>query len=406
MAGELREVPLGDLVRNYDSQRVPLSGRVRETRPGPYPYYGATGVMDHVDDYLFEGLHLLVAEDGSVETGAGTPYVQLVDGRFWVNNHAHVLRGANDKDTKYFYYALLTVPVRPFMSGSVQAKLSQANLNQILIPYPAEEATRSAIAYILGTLDDKIELNRRMNETLEEMAQALFKDWFVDFGPVRAKMDGREPYLPPDLWALFPDRLVDSELGEIPDGWEVKALSQIATFRNGLALQKYPPTNRPTLPVIKIAQLRAGHVNGADLADLDLPPDYVVHDGDVLFSWSGSLELDVWAGGDGALNQHLFKVMSPDYPKWLCYQWVLHHLPGFRNIAADKATTMGHIKRHHLSEALTVIPDATVLTAVNRHMESLLKDSLALRVESHSLAAQRDALLPRLVSGQLRVVAK
>ena len=134
-----------------------------------------------------------------------------------------------------------------------------------------------------------------MNETLEAMARAIFQDWFVDFGPVRAKLEGREPYLPPELWSLFPNRLVDSELGEIPEGWEVKALDSIATFLNGLALQKYPATDGSALPVIKIAQIRAGHTIGADSASSDLPPQYVVHDGDVLFSWSGSLELDIWS---------------------------------------------------------------------------------------------------------------
>ena len=272
-------------------------------------------------------------------------------------------------------------------------------LRTIEIPLPPLSEQR-AIAHILGTLDDKIELNRRMNETLEAMARALFQSWFVDFDPVRAKMEGRDTGLPPDLAALFPDRLVDSELGLIPEGWEVRSLGSIATFLNGLALQKYPVTDGSALPVIKIAQLRAGHTLGADLASSDLPMQYVVHDGDVLFSWSGSLELDIWSGGDGALNQHLFKVTSEEYSQWLCYRWVREHLPTFREIAAGKTTTMGHIQRHHLSEALTVIPNATMLKAMDRYMQPLLDRSLALRINSHALAIQRDALLPRLVSGE------
>src|SRR5690554_5105253 len=131
MAGKWPMRPLGEIVNNYDARRIPLSSRERENRRGPFPYYGATGVMDHVDDYLFEGLHLLVAEDGSVERPDGTPFLQLVDGKFWVNNHAHVLKGKTDDDTKYIYYALQTVPIRPYVSGSVQAKLSQANLNRV-----------------------------------------------------------------------------------------------------------------------------------------------------------------------------------------------------------------------------------------------------------------------------------
>ena len=277
---------------------------------------------------------------------------------------------------------------------------------RLLIPFLPEQR---AIAHILGTLDDKIELNRRMNETLEAMARALFKSWFVDFDPVRAKMDGRWrhgeslPGLPAEHYDLFPDRLVDSELGEVPEGWGVRTLDSIATFLNGLALQKYPATDGSALPVIKIAQIRAGHTIGADSASSHLPPQYVVHDGDVLFSWSGSLELDVWAGGEGALNQHLFKVTSQEYPKWLYYRWVREHLPGFREIAAGKTTTMGDIQRHHLSEALAVIPDVATLKAMDRYMAPLVDRSLAFRIESRRLATQRDALLPGLVSREVGV---
>src|SRR2546427_1660859 len=191
MRSEWPQEPLGTLVQNFDARRVPLSSREREKRRGRYPYHGATGVMDYIDDFLFEGLHLLIAEDGSVETTDGKPFLQLVDGKFWVSNHAHVLRGATDEDTKFLYYAMSTVAIRPFMSGSVQSKLSQANLNKILIPYPPGKGTRGAIVHILGTLDDKILLNRRMNETLEAVAQATSKSWFADFDPVRAKAEAR-----------------------------------------------------------------------------------------------------------------------------------------------------------------------------------------------------------------------
>ena len=282
--------------------------------------------------------------------------------------------------------------------------LSDQRRMRITLPPLAEQR---AIAHVLGTLDDKIELNRRMNETLEEMARALFKSWFVDFEPVRAKMEGRWrrgeslPGMPAELYELFPGRLVGSEVGEVPEGWEVKALDGIATFLNGLALQKYPATGDAALPVIKIAQLRAGHTIGSDSASAEIPPQYVVHDGDVLFSWSGSLELVVWAGGDGALNQHLFKVWSDSYPQWLYYHWVREHLRGFREIAAGKATTMGHIKRHDLSDALTVIPPAAMLKAMDGHTRPLLQEGLSLRIQSRTLATLRDALLPELVSGEV-----
>ena len=325
-----------------------------------------------------------------------------------VNQHVAIVRPDPAKlEPRYLHYSLVSPEMQVRLlswagQGATRNALTKGMIESLEIPLPPLPEQR-AIAHVLGTLDDKIDLNRRMNETLEEMARALFRSWFVDFDPVRAKMEGRDTGLPPEVAALFPDRLVPSELGEIPEGWEVKPLDNIATFLNGLALQKYPANGGSTLPVIKIAQLRAGHTLGADLASGDLPRGYHVHDGDVLFSWSGSLELEIWAGGEGALNQHLFKVSSDEHPKWLYYWWTREHLPDFREIAADKATTMGHIQRHHLSEALTVVPNATMLEAIGRHMQPLLDRSLSLRIASRALAVQRDALLPRLVSGEVKV---
>ena len=314
-------------------------------------------------------------------------------------------------DARFLYYVFtqLSQQMQSVGSGgSVYTNVSKSRFSNIEISLPALSEQR-AIAHVLGTLDDKIELNRRINETLEEMARALFKSWFVDFEPMRAKMEGRWrrgeslPGMPAELYDLFPGRLVGSEVGEVPEGWRVRALDNIANFLNGLALQKYPANDGPALPVIKIAQLRAGHTDGADSADANIPSQYVVHDGDVLFSWSGSLELSVWAGGDGALNQHLFKVSSGSYPVWLYYHWIGEYLPAFRDIAADKATTMGHIQKRHLSQAMTVVPNPPLLDAMSYHMRPFMDCSLTLRLESRALAAQRDALLPNLVSGEVRL---
>lgn len=275
-------------------------------------------------------------------------------------------------------------------------------LRTIEIPIPPLSEQR-AIAHILGTLDDKIELNRRMNETLEAMARALYKSWFVDFDPVRAKAEGRDTGLPKHIADLFPARFVDSELGEIPEGWEVKSLDQIAQFLNGLALQKFPPTDGRSLPVIKIAQLRSGRSDGSDRASADLNPEYIIVNGDILFSWSGSLECVLWVGGSGALNQHLFKVTSSNYPRWLCYFAVHHHLDDFRHIAAGKATTMGHIQRHHLSDAKISVPAKSVLREIDQQIAPLFERLWKREEESHNLSTVREVLLPKLISGELRV---
>jgi type I restriction enzyme S subunit len=274
-----------------------------------------------------------------------------------------------------------------------------SSLKKFKLPLPPL-ATQNAIASILGALDDKIDLNRRMNQTLEAMARAIFKDWFVEFGPTRAKIEGRGPYLAPEIWSLFPDRL--DEEGK-PEGWNEKPLDQIAEFLNGLALQKYPANEGPYLPVIKIAELRAGNSEGSDKASTKIPSAYVVQDGDVLFSWSGSLLNRVWTAGQGALNQHLFKVTSTEYPKWFFFHWIGHHLPDFQAIAASKATTMGHIQRHHLTQAKTIVPDRNVMTVASEIIGPLFERGIKNDLETSTLAAMRDLLLPKLMSGEIRV---
>ena len=212
---------LGELTDNFDSIRVPV--KQADRRAGPYPYYGASGIVDNIDDYLFDGEYLLIAEDGENLRTRNTPIAFLADGKFWVNNHAHIVRGNYKANTRYLLYALSALDISGYLTGSTMPKLTQGNMNRIRVSAPPLPEQR-AIAHTLGTLDDKIELNRRMNETLEAMASALFKSWFVDFEPVRAKMEGRDTGLPKHIADLFPERMVDSELGEIPEGWEISTI--------------------------------------------------------------------------------------------------------------------------------------------------------------------------------------
>jgi type I restriction enzyme S subunit len=351
---------------------------------------------------------LLFARRSLVAEGAGKCSVVL-EADEPTTFESSIIRARPDTakaDALYLYY-FFNSPLGFHLLDTIRRQVAVAgitggDLSQLEIPTPGLPEQR-AIAHILGTLDDKIELNRRMNETLGVMARALFKSWFVDFDPVRAKADGRDLGLPKPLGDLFPGSLEDSELGEIPKGWEVRALDEVAHFLNGLAMQKFPPTGGRSLPVIKIAELRAGDTSGADRASADLEPDYVVQDGDILFSWSGSLECVLWAGGMGALNQHLFKVTSAIYPRWLCYLAIHQHLDSFRSIAAGKATTMGHIQRHHLSDAGLPIPSPELLRAMDVVMQPIFESTWRRKVQSRILAALRDALLPKLISGNLRL---
>ena len=310
----------------------------------------------------------------------------------------------------FLYYALRSADVVAQIKGSVASsavpalKASDIKSAKLLLPAINEqvEATETLIA-----LDDRIALLRETNTTLEAIAQALFKSWFVDFDPVHAKIQGRAPEgMGEATAALFPDNFEESELGLVPRGWRVQSLDTIAAFLNGLALQKFPPTGHGDLPVIKIAQLRKGDSVGADQASRGIKPEYIVKNGEVLFSWSGSLEVEIWCGGEGALNQHLFKVTSEDFPKWFYFFWTRHHLADFRQTAASKATTMGHIQRGHLTAAKVCVATAAVIEGATAVLGPIVEMLIENSLQAQTLATLRDTLLPRLISGQLRLPVK
>ena len=289
--------------------------------------------------------------------------------------------------------------------GATMPNLNSSILGALPFLLPPTTEQR-AIAGVLGALDDKIEQNRRAARALERLAGAIFRAWFVDFEPVKAKAAGATsfPSMPQPVFDALPTRFVDSEIVPVPEGWEVKPIATIATFLNGLALQKYPPRgDGEDLRVIKIAELRKGSAEGAAWANGDVAEQYVIGDGDLLFSWSGTLEAEFWFGGKGALNQHLFKVTSSHFPSWFCFLWIRQHLPWFRAIASSKATTMGHIKRGHLQETPVVVPPNEVFHEANEVIGPIYDLFGQLMIESRKLAAMRNVLLPKLLSGEVRV---
>lgn len=375
---------LSDLCEILDSKRKPLSALQRAKKQGIYPYYGAQGIIDHLDEYLLDGEYLLVAEDGANLETRNQPIANIAKGKIWVNNHAHVLGNNGKCPLILLGFILNNMNISPYVTGCAQPKLNQENLRNIEIELPSHI---DRIASILSSLDRKIELNNKINADLEEMAQAIFKNWFVDFEPFK---DGK---------------FVDSELGMIPEGWKVGRLTEIASYMNGLAMQKFPPeNNEDSLPVLKIKELGQGFCGtDSDRCSCNIKDECRIHNGDVIFSWSGTLLVDVWCGGDCGLNQHLFKVTSKDYPKWFYYYWTKHHLQEFIHIAKDKAVTLGHIKRGHLEEAMVAIPDNDSMEKAHELFEPILSKMISLRLENSRLSLLRDTLLPRLMSGEIEV---
>lgn len=371
---EWKEVTISDIANLKN-------GKKRPSESGDVPVFGGNGIMDYVNS--FNGEDTIVI--GRVGAYCGCVY--LSKGKCWVSDNAIAAKAKEDNDNEYLYYLLSSLNLNYHHIGGAQPLMTQDIIGRIEVIVPQMKDDQRRIASILSSLDRKIELNNKINADLEEMAQAIFKNWFVDFEPFK---DGK---------------FVDSELGMIPEGWKVGRLTEIASYMNGLAMQKFPPeNNEDSLPVLKIKELGQGFCGtDSDRCSCNIKDECKIHNGDVIFSWSGTLLVDVWCGGDCGLNQHLFKVTSKDYPKWFYYYWTKHHLQEFIHIAKDKAVTMGHIKRGHLEEAMVAIPDNDSMEKAHELFEPILSKMISLRLESSRLSLLRDTLLPRLMSGELEV---
>ena len=345
--------------------------------------------FDKTEYYSLQANDIVIGMDGS-RVGKNKARIKEEDLPLLLAQRVACVRHNELAEQDYLYYNIFSKKfidyVNSIHTGSAIPHISQKQIEDYKILLPNLE-TQRRIATILSSLDRKIELNNKINADLEEMAQAIFKNWFVDFEPFK---DGK---------------FVDSELGMIPEGWKVGRLTEIASYMNGLAMQKFPPeNNEDSLPVLKIKELGQGFCGtDSDRCSCNIKDECKIHNGDVIFSWSGTLLVDVWCGGDCGLNQHLFKVTSKDYPKWFYYYWTKHHLQEFIHIAKDKAVTMGHIKRGHLEEAMVAIPDNDSMEKAHELFEPILSKMISLRLESSRLSLLRDTLLPRLMSGEIEI---
>lgn len=362
--GEICDVTTGrrpNVKTNYPSNEMNI------------PVYGGNGIAWYTNEFLLN-IDSPVILTGRVGT-LGT-YFRVV-GKCWVSDNALIII-PRTVDPDFLYYYMKMLPIESLNRGSTQPLLTQSDLKQIRLFIPKDIKEQKKISNVLKILDAKIELNTDINKNLEEQAQALFKSWFIDFEP----FDGKRP-----------------------EDWEQGCLLDIARYLNGLAMQKFRPTpNEENIPVLKIKELRQGFCDSnSDLCSANIDSSYIVEDGDVIFSWSGSLLVDIWCGGRAGLNQHLFKVSSNKYDKWFYYSWTKYHLDHFISVAADKATTMGHIKRNELEKAEVIIPSSIYLQKIGQIIAPMYDLIIKNRIENSRLAALRDALLPKLMSGEIDV---
>jgi len=433
MNSKWEEVALKDIVEFLNAKRIPLSSKVRENRKGVYPYYGASGIVDYLDNYIFDGTYLLISEDGENLKTRKTPIAFIAEGKYWVNNHAHILDEKDDGILVYLKYYFSVLNIKPYLTGAVQPKLNKRTLSEIPIRLAPRE-TRLKINYILSTLDDKIELNRKMNETLEAMAQAMFKSWFVDFDPVHAKAVAKTEAeldqaaktlgISREILDFFPSKFVESEMGLISEGWEVKPFGELLSKTIGGDWGKDEPDDKHTEKV-KI-------IRGTDIPKIKnisieaVPTRYIeakklktreLFDGDIVIEVSGGTKNQPTGRTLYVTNEVLEMLGNKVEPASFCRL--------FRPINIEVGLVLGQHMLYIYDQGKTwqyqnqstgisnfqttiflekehvVVPDAKVLTEFYKIVRPLIEKSLS--SESITLQKTRDTLLPKLLSGELDI---
>lgn len=300
----------------------------------------------------------------------------------------------NHLDVDYLFYNLKQN--RKTGTGSGQPQITIPDISSKTISLPPI-SIQQKVAEVLSVLDKKIELNNRINAELEAMAKTLYDYWFVQFDFPDANGN---PYKTSDGKMVYNPTLKR----EIPEGWDDASLVDIATFTNGIACQKYYPTgDEPTYKVIKIREFSSGFDDSSESVHQGVPEKVVVNDGDILFSWSATLEVKLWAGGTGALNQHIFKVTSDSYPKTFYYLEVLKYLEYFKMVAELRKTTMGHITKDHLVTSRICLPPKELIQAMDAKLSPILSKVISNNQQNAELEKLRDWLLPMLMNGQVTV---
>ncbi|BAK84648.1 restriction endonuclease subunit S [Komagataeibacter medellinensis] len=403
MVGNWPFFPLSELTINYDARRVPI--KEADRRLGLYPYYGASGIVDYVNDYIFDGEYLLIAEDGENLRTRQTPVAFMASGRFWVNNHAHVVTGNGNASTRFINYALQCTDISSYLTGAVMPKLTQSNLNRIEIPVPSQ-IIQNRIVDILGVLDDKIKLNRQVAKTLEAMAQALFKSWFVDFGPVRAKAEGRPAKLPDGVAVLFPDQLGKDGL---PEGWNAATLLDFFDLEGG------------GTPKTSVADYWDGDVPWFSVVDTPVSGIYV-HDTKRMLTQAGlancaatllpenativtargTVGKIALVGRPMAINQSCYAAIAKDnYGPFFIYFLIQSSLEALRT--QTHGSVFDTITRSTFASVSTNRPPHALAAIYEAAVTPLLGKMKVVAEQSRALATLRDTLLPKLIFGELRI---
>ena len=355
---------------------------------------------DYPKEYLCSKGDLVVAMTEQAAGLLGSTAIVPEENRYLHNQRIGLISCNESLNKDFAYYLFMTQSVRQQISRSASGTkvkhTSPEKIYDVQVDIPKIQ-TQKNIAIFLSILDKKIQINNQINQELEDMAKTLYDYWFVQFD--FPDQNGK-PYKSSGGKMVYNPELKR----EIPEGWGVDSLWNIANFYNGLAMQKYrPDTNEDGyLPVIKIREMMNGFSKDTEKARLDIPTEAVVERGDILFSWSATLEVIIWGKERGALNQHIFKVTSDTYPKSFIYFELKSYLKVFKAIAELRKTTMGHITQDHLKQAKIVVPPIEIISKLDAKLQPIMLKQQILENQNQELTQLRDWLLPMLMNGQVK----
>ena len=373
---EWKEFRLLDIAKIYDERRIPLSKMEREKRKGGYPYYGASGIIDYVDHYLFDGDYVLISEDGENLKTRQTPIAFKASGKFWVNNHAHIIQANQPYISDLLVYFIMNVDLNPFLTGAVQPKLNQENLLSIPFLLPKNETEQRAIAAVLSSLDDKIDLLHRQNKTLEAMAETLFRQWFVE---------------------------------EAEDGWEEKPLSFYGDIICGKTpLKQVRSYFNGNIPLIKIPDMH-GNVFLFETADSLTEegklsqPNKTLPPKSICVSCIATVGLVALNVKESQTNQQINSVVPyEDFYRYFLFLTMKSSYDLLHAMASGGTATL-NLNTGDFSKIPVVYPGKDVLMNFHNKIEPFFTKIYFNQSQIRTLAKMRDTLLPKLMSGEVRL---
>ena len=374
---EFKEYRFDEVTINFDKKRVPLSSTQRKRIQGEYRYYGAQGVIDHINDFIFDGTYLLIAEDGENLKSKKQDIAQVVDGQFWVNNHAHIVQGNELCDTRYLCYLLNSMDLSGYITGSAQPKLSQSNLNAVSVFLPPITIQKEIVEY-LYILDKKIAVNIAINDNLEQQAQAFFQELFVD---------NADPE-----WAIG----TISDLGAVVGGSTPSKAKPEYYTEAGIAW-----ITPKDLSVNKSKFISHGE---NDITELGLKNSSatIMPEGTVLFSSRAPIGYIAVAAGEVTTNQGFKSIVpKPEIGTVFVYYFLKHNLPIIEGMASG--STFKEVSGSTMKGVPAVIPDTDTIARFNDFCSPIFAQQRILEEQNQSLAALRDNLLPKLMSGEIDV---